>query len=159
MAANGADTPSARGTTPTNRVIAAMFADQLEGAADMPTPSDLFQSECRGNTSPARSADASNKRGISPRKTSSPASKKTARSPLRSALVYAANTAALIINAVIPPNNDNILPPPAVRRDDPSPSSVIADVFNEQTIPTAPPKIRKQNGSVKIGLVPKTMFI
>ena len=111
MAANGADTPSAKGTTPTNRVIAAMFADQLEGAADMPTPSDLFQSECRGNTSPARSADASNKRGISPRKTSSPASKKPARSPLRSALVYAANTAAIIINAVIPPSNDNIAPP------------------------------------------------
>ena len=46
-----------------------------------------------------------------------------------------------------------------MRRDDPSPSSVIAGVFNEQTLPTAPPKIRKQNGSVKIGLVPKTMFI
>ena len=67
MATNGADTPNARGTTPTNRGMAAMFADQLDGAAGMPTPSQLFQFGGHGSTSPARSVDPSNKRGLSPR--------------------------------------------------------------------------------------------
>ena len=33
------------------------------------------------------------------------------------------------------------------------------NVFNEETIPTVPTRVCKQNGSVKIGLVPKTMFL
>ena len=54
---------------------------------------------------------ANNKRGVSPRQSSSPVMKKTSCSPLRSALDAAANTTTSIIDAVIPPSNDNVAVP------------------------------------------------
>ena len=78
----------------------------------------------------------SRKRPVSPRKKSkapsaisSPSPKRTRASPTRT--VVAAATRA-INNAALPPNPDGDVPLPlSIRRDGPSPTSIVADVFEE----------------------------